>query len=32
MGDVMSTVGVFSNVDGYHDSCGGYCDACGGIS
>ena len=29
VGDIMSTVGVFST-GGYHDTGGGYHDACGG--
>ena len=24
VGDILSTVGVFSTVGGYHDKCGGY--------
>ena len=34
-GDIMSTVGVFSTMGGYHplkfEYCGGYHDTCGGI-
>ena len=34
VGDIMSTVGVFSTVGGYHplkfEYCGGYHDICGG--
>ena len=30
VGDIMSTVGVFSTVRGYHEYRGGYNDACGG--
>ena len=36
VGDIMSTVGVFSTVGGYHslefEYRGGYHDICGGIS
>ena len=30
VGDIMSTVGVFSAVEGSHGACGGYHDALGG--
>ena len=29
-GDILSTLGIFSTSDGYHDSCGGSHDLCGG--
>ena len=29
---MRSTVGVFSIVGGYHDTCGGYLEHCGGCS
>ena len=29
MGDILSTVGVFSTVGGYHDKCGGYLEYLG---
>ena len=31
-GDILSIVGVFSTVGGYHDACGGYHEYCGGCS
>ena len=31
-GDILSTVGVFSTVGGYHDKCGGYLEYRGGLS
>ena len=30
MGDILSTVGVFSTVGGHHDKCGGYLEYRGG--
>ena len=30
-GDILSTVGVFSTVGGYHDKCGGYLEYRGGV-
>ena len=31
-GDIMSTLGVFSTPEGYHEYTGGYQDACEGLS
>ena len=30
-GDILSTVGVFSSMGGYHDACGGYHECRGGV-
>ena len=32
VGDILSTVGVFSTVGGYHDKCEGYLEYRGGCS